>query len=137
MLKAMIDHIAHHILTLYALGASPEIIQKQYEINKSYQKPPEPVNQSVLQDMRDPAKFHSYLGKEDYYPDFLVHFQGEIDKKGYEQVVNEYLLKDDERSNDLLVRTYAGMLSFHMRLEAKRLRYPRISPSHDSSRIWH
>ena len=114
LLRNTTDHIAHHILTLYALGASSDVIQKQYERNKSYQRPPEPVDRSILENMHDPTKFHGYLGNEKYYHDFLVYFQGEIDKMGYERVINEYLLKDDERANDLLVRTYAGMHCIHL-----------------------
>ena len=37
------NHIAHHLLTVFALNASPEQIQKHYDDNKSYQRPPQPV----------------------------------------------------------------------------------------------
>ena len=109
-LMSSADHLAHHVLTLYALGASPAIIQRQYNDNKSYQRPPEPVDERVLEDLRDPRKFQQYLGKEKYYHDFLVHFQQAIDDKGYQAVINESLFQRDERADDLLVRMYAGFL---------------------------
>lgn len=104
----LVDHIAHHILTLYALGASPTQIQRQYDNNKSYQRAPPPVDDGVLEDLHDPVKFRRYLANERYYHDYLVYFQGEMDKKGYEDVLNEYVLKGDERADDMLVRMYAG-----------------------------
>ena len=105
-----IDHIAHHILTAYALGASPEVIQDQYERNTSYQRAPQPIDDNVVEDLYDPAKYRKYLKNQRYYHDYLVFFQKEIDKKGYEEVINEYVLKGDERADDMLVRMYSGEL---------------------------
>ena len=58
--------------------------------------------------MAEPAHFKKYVGDVQYYHDFLVFFQGEIDKKGWESVVQEYLFQGDERADDMLVRLYAG-----------------------------
>lgn len=33
------NHITHHLLTLFALNASPEELQKAYDANASYQRP--------------------------------------------------------------------------------------------------
>ena len=98
----------HHVLTLYALGATPEQIQSHYDSNKSYQRPPEPVDNLIVDHLYDVSQFHKYLGNGRYYHDFLIFFQREIDKKGYENVINEYLLKGDERADDMLSRLYAG-----------------------------
>lgn len=58
--------------------------------------------------MSDPDNFKKYLGKEQYHRDFLIFFEQEMDKKGWENVVNEYLFAGDERADDMLVRMYAG-----------------------------
>jgi hypothetical protein len=104
------NHIAHHLLTLFALNASPAEIQKGYDDNVSYQRPPEPLEQSIVEDMHKPDRFKVYLGKEKYYHDFLVFFQKEIETKSWQNVLNEYLFANDERSNDMLARLYAGFL---------------------------
>ena len=96
------------MLTLYALGASPSDLESQYRNNKSYQRPPPPVDETIVENLHDHRKFHEYLGNEEYYRDFLMFFQTEIDKKGHEAVINEYCLKGDERANDMLVRLHAG-----------------------------
>ena len=104
------NHIAHHLLTLFALKASPDEIQKGYDVNVSYQRPPEPLKDSIVDDMHKPERFKIYLGKENYYHDFLVFFQNEIEAKSWQNVLNEYLFANDERANDMLVRLYAGFL---------------------------
>ncbi|KAF1848138.1 uncharacterized protein K460DRAFT_276102 [Cucurbitaria berberidis CBS 394.84] len=104
------NHIAHHLLTLFALNASPAELQKGYDDNVSYQRPPEPLKDSIVDDMHDPERFKTYLGKEKYYHDFLVFFQNEMDAKGWHNVVNEYLFAGDERADDMLVRLFGGFL---------------------------
>jgi hypothetical protein len=76
----------------------------------SYQRPPEPLKESIVNDMHKPERFKTYLGKEKYYHDFLVFFQKEIDAKTWQNVLNEYLFANDERANDMLSRLYAGFL---------------------------
>lgn len=104
------NHIAHHLLTLFALGATPEEIQQGYDTNVSYQRPPEPLKDSIVDDMHEPDRFKTYLGKEKFYHDFLVYFQKEIERKTWQGVLNEYLFARDERADDLLARLYAGFL---------------------------
>jgi len=104
------NHIAHHLLTIFALGATPEELQRGYNINASYQRPPEPLRESDVKDMHQPERFKTYLGKENHYHDFLVFFQEEIGAKGWQNVLNEYLFAGDERADDMLVRLYAGFL---------------------------
>lgn len=60
--------------------------------------------------MHDSSQFKSYLGDETYYHDFLVFFQEEIERKGWQNVLNEYLFAEDERADDMLVRLFAGFL---------------------------
>lgn len=104
------NHIAHHLCTLYALGASPHAIQQQYDLNAEHQRPPEPIDAPIISELHDPARFKTYLGNERYYNDFLHFFKQEMDKKGWQAVLNEYLFSRDERADDMLVRMYAGML---------------------------
>jgi hypothetical protein len=85
------NHIVHHILSLYGLGAPASVIEKQFERNASYQCPPKPVTEEVVQNMADPEKFKEYLGQDTHYHDFLVFFQKELEAKGVDGVLNEYL----------------------------------------------
>lgn len=129
------NHIAHHLLTIYGLGASAADIETAYQKNAGYQRSLGAVEERVLEDMSKPELFQKYLGQEKYYQDFLVFFQNEMDKNGWEQVVNEYLFARDERADDLLGRMYGGMCltpsSSFIFSNAHRL-----SPSHHPFRVW-
>ncbi|KAL2010604.1 hypothetical protein VTN00DRAFT_6411 [Thermoascus crustaceus] len=104
------NHIVHHILTIYALGATPDIIKSAYERNQSYQRPVYPVDEHVVQEMSDKSKFKQYIYKEEHYTNFLVYFQREIDAKGVGAVLNEHLFAEDEHADGMLVRLFAGFL---------------------------
>ena len=60
------NHIVHHILTIFALGATPSEIHKAFEENNAWQRPHFPVEDKIVQDMSDKANFREYLGKEKY-----------------------------------------------------------------------
>ncbi|MCJ1369866.1 hypothetical protein MMC20_001078 [Loxospora ochrophaea] len=107
--KGFHNHIVHHILTAFALGASPESLQIHYDNNKNYQRPPEPLDPGVVKELHDPTLYMKYLGNERYYRDYVSFFKGEIDKKGYEEVINEYVLKGDERADDMLARMFSSI----------------------------
>jgi hypothetical protein len=53
-----------------------------------------------------------YLGKGKYYPDFLKFFQDEIEEKGWEKVLHEYVFKGDKRSEAIFERLFAGEYLF-------------------------
>lgn len=102
------DHIPHHILSIYALGATPEQIRAAYQGNIGYQRPVRPTDQEVVLSMRDKVKFKEYLGKEKHYPNYLAFFQQELDTKGTGDVLKEYVFAGDERAEDMLCRVFGG-----------------------------
>jgi hypothetical protein len=102
------NHIVHHILTLYGLGASAEIIEQRYKENTK-SKRPRLSSERAVEDLSKLENFKKCLGKGEYYHDFLLFWQSEFEKKGWENVLNEYMFSGDERGDDLLGRFYAGM----------------------------
>ncbi|KAK7747164.1 hypothetical protein SLS62_009106 [Diatrype stigma] len=105
------NHISHQILALYGAGAPPDSLERAYEGNKGYQRPTEPVHGNPAEEFRDWDAAKPHLGKEEHYADFLVFFQGEIDRLGgWENTLLEYMFKGDERSDDMLLRMFAGLL---------------------------
>ncbi|MCJ1234045.1 hypothetical protein MMC14_002003 [Varicellaria rhodocarpa] len=104
----IINHIVHHVCTIFALGAAPDAIRRHYDRNASYQRPPPPLEDHIVQGLYDPAKFLANLTEPSRYRDYLMFFQKEIAKKGYEDVLNEYVFKSDERANIMFARLYAG-----------------------------
>ncbi|GME36003.1 hypothetical protein GTA08_BOTSDO08348 [Neofusicoccum parvum] len=102
------NHIVHHLLTLYAIGASPSEIQKAYDVNKTYQLPAVTLDPTIVQGLGDTAVFAKHLGNGSHYRNYLAHFSAEIDGKGVAAVLSEYLFARDDRANDLLSRLFAG-----------------------------
>lgn len=102
------NHIAHQLLTLFALGATPEQLQRAYANNKGMQRPQFPVNTRNVQSMADRTDFKKYLGKEQYFHDYEIFFRKEIEAKGWQSVLNEHLFAGDEHSERLLTRMFAG-----------------------------
>ena len=86
------------------------MIEKQYKRNAQYQRPNVSVKERIVEDMTNPEHFQKYLGQEKYYRDFLMFWQNEMQVKGWENVLNEYMFAGSERADDLLMRMYAGMI---------------------------
>ena len=103
------NHTAHHLLSLYGLGAPADVIEQRYKENASYQRSQGQLDERVLEDLGNPENFKKYLNKEKYYKDFLTFWQNEFEKKGWENVLNEYVFAGDERADDLLGRFYGGL----------------------------
>ncbi|KAL1860327.1 hypothetical protein VTK73DRAFT_7380 [Phialemonium thermophilum] len=104
------NHIPHHLLALFGTGAPATAIQKAYDDNAGYQRPALSPHERVIQDLETWDHARKYLGKEQYYPDFLRFFQKEIERKGWENVLNEYLFKGDDIADELFARLFAGFL---------------------------
>lgn len=69
-----------------------------------------PVDEGVVQSLRDKAAFKECLGREKNYPNFLEFFQREIEAKGVERVLRDYVFAGDERAESMLARLFGGML---------------------------
>jgi hypothetical protein len=102
--------IVHHIMSLFGTGAPASALQKGYDGNKNYQRSPLPTHPRVAEDLRDWDHASKYLGKEQYYPDFLAFFQREITSQGWEAVMNTYVFAGTPAADDLFCRLFAGFL---------------------------
>ncbi|CZR69439.1 related to HypA-like protein [Phialocephala subalpina] len=104
------NHLAHHMLSLFAVGASPHVLQTLFDLNTSYQRKTETPDPQIVADMLDPKRFQTYLANERHYVEFLTFFEQEIDRKGWQSVLNQYVFKGDELADDMLVRMFEGYL---------------------------
>ncbi|OJI99511.1 hypothetical protein ASPVEDRAFT_126175 [Aspergillus versicolor CBS 583.65] len=101
------NHTVHHLLTLFALGATPDEIRDMYDLNIGYQSLVQYRSASVVVQMKDREFFKKCIGDLSYYDSFLRFFQDEIAQRGVPGVVNEYLFGNTEHSNDLLGRMHS------------------------------
>ncbi|KAL9114668.1 MAG: hypothetical protein Q9227_001346 [Pyrenula ochraceoflavens] len=108
------NHIAHHLLTIFALGATPAQLEKAYRNNAGYQRPQYPISPPVVSELHDPAKFRSYLGQEKHFHSFVEFYQQELDTKGWPQTLREHVFASPEtdggRAQELFTRLFAGFM---------------------------
>lgn len=105
------NHIVHHDITLWALGATPTQLESHHKRNTLYQRmPPKREESHVVEQMSDPEKFKTFLGDESYYLDFVDFFEREIERFGYAAVLQKYLVNEDEVGRDMLPRMYMGKI---------------------------
>lgn len=102
------NHVAHHILAVWALNATTENLTKGYEKNRQSQRPQPPVDEELLGKLGEPEEFVKNLGPRDNYHTWLKFFQQEIEKSSWQDVLEKYLFAGDERADTMLVRMYAG-----------------------------
>lgn len=113
LLKKMTDtiEIVHQVLALFGTGSGPEWMIKGYDHQHEYMRPPPAKHSSLADDLGDWTKAKAYLGQPEYYSDFLVFYEREIERLGgWEGCLKEHLFKGDERAEDLCVRLVAGAL---------------------------
>jgi hypothetical protein len=106
------NHIAHHLLTIYALGATPDELQAAFDKDKSGQRSRGSVKEQNVESMADPETFKKFLGKEQYFRDFEEFFTKEVEEKGWEKVLNEHLFARTEHADRILVRMFGGKLQW-------------------------
>ncbi|KAF9263179.1 hypothetical protein L218DRAFT_902653 [Marasmius fiardii PR-910] len=80
------NHITHHVLAVWAMGAHKDTIQMGYEKNEQMMRPrgtsPEPITQK---------NFNDHLGDHSYYDAYLQFFTEEVRTKGCGHTVEEYI----------------------------------------------
>ncbi|KAK2023934.1 hypothetical protein LX32DRAFT_627118 [Colletotrichum zoysiae] len=107
--KGYHNHMAHHLLTIYGTGGNSEALQNAFDIDSSFQAATVKPHTEVLQELQSNwSSAHKYLGNVNYYPDFLSFFQGEVEKKGWQQVVLDHLLGDTESAQELFSRSWSS-----------------------------
>ncbi|KAL4945005.1 hypothetical protein BDV06DRAFT_219813 [Aspergillus oleicola] len=104
------NHTVHHMLTLFALGATSDEIKAMYDLNIPYQALTQYRPSSVVVRMKDPVFFKRCIGDLSYYDSFLKFFQDDIAQRGVADVVNDFLFGNTDISNDILGRMHSGFL---------------------------
>lgn len=103
------NHIVHHLLTLFSLGATPEISEEMYKRDCAFQAVKPPYNDSIAKSLHDPAVYLKYVGQHMHYPEFLDFFEREIAQKGVQETVNRYVFAGDEIAEDMFGRLFQGI----------------------------
>ncbi len=68
-------HLAHQMLTLFALGATPADLLARYDQTAAYQPAPPPVDGQTVHELGDSVKFIEKLSNITYYSNCLTFVQ--------------------------------------------------------------
>ncbi|KAF3919114.1 hypothetical protein ABW21_db0206287 [Orbilia brochopaga] len=104
------NHIAHHLLAIYALGADPANLQFAFDTNVKLQQPIGDEKPPVLQEISQSKGWADYLGKADLYHTFLAFFQKSIDEVGWQETIARYLFSEQAATDGMPERLVAGFL---------------------------
>ncbi|KAK4070808.1 hypothetical protein Trihar35433_5275 [Trichoderma harzianum] len=104
------NHLAHHALTLFALGASPELIEKAYTANSGFQRIQPPLVEAVSDQLGDWAVFELSVANEHNYANFLHYFEKYAAKHCIEELVNRFLFRGDQFAEQVFARQFLGFV---------------------------
>ena len=135
------NHLAHHALTMFSLGAPSALVEQMYNLNRGYQRTEPAPDISTVESLSDATGFRNALGNEGNYGAFLHKFESEIMELGVEAILHKYLFApDEEAATDLFSRLFMGKFGFFrfIRLRAVTgflIRKRRLLASHYSFRV--
>ncbi|KAG0704109.1 hypothetical protein DFH29DRAFT_802401 [Suillus ampliporus] len=80
------NHVLHHLLAIWAMGASANIIWSAYETHCVYQRPAFESPSHITD-----HNFKEHLGDERFYAAYSDFFASELGKKGFARTFEEYI----------------------------------------------
>ncbi|KAH9940616.1 hypothetical protein B0H21DRAFT_574991 [Amylocystis lapponica] len=84
--KGFHNHVSHHLLAIYYLGARAPLLEAAYDAHVSYMRPAFESPESI-----DEQNFHEHLGDERFYNSYLEFFSSAVLEKGAEATIEEYV----------------------------------------------
>jgi len=110
--KRFHNHLSHHLLAAYYLGANPALLQAAYDYHAAYQRVA--YNSPAPIDIRN---WKDHLGDEDYYNSYLAFFSAELVKNGVKQTLETFIFSKDanwgnsgDKHPEMISRVLAGLL---------------------------
>jgi hypothetical protein len=105
------NHLVHNLLTRLALGATPEQLQVAFDDDLPTQRPMPPLDEEVVRNLSNEDYFCERITKIGHYTNFMRFFEQQIEAKGWQAVVNEYVFSRSRIAEALLPLMYDG--AFH------------------------
>jgi hypothetical protein len=102
------NHIVHSLLTILALGASPQELQDRYDDGVPIQRAIPDIENALLEKLTDAEIFYNSIGQISQYHTFLEFFKREIAAKGWKEVTQEYVFSRTKLADEMLARMYEG-----------------------------
>ncbi|CAO3588732.1 unnamed protein product [Absidia cylindrospora] len=105
------NHIAHNLIAIYTLGASPEELQDVFDKHVKIQKPLLALKlKDPIHALGDPKTFAAHMGDDTYYSDYLAFFDHEIKKNGVYATFQTYYCGNGIIGEQMRFQSLSGVL---------------------------
>ncbi|KAA1473981.1 hypothetical protein DENSPDRAFT_823618 [Dentipellis sp. KUC8613] len=84
------NHSTHHMFAIYALGATPELLDAAYATHMQYQKPLVRSPHSITE-----ANFLEHLDEDEYYEAYLAYFANYLDTHDIAETVDRFIFSPE------------------------------------------
>ncbi|TFY61421.1 hypothetical protein EVG20_g7066 [Dentipellis fragilis] len=84
------NHSTHHMFAIYALGATPELLDAAYATHVQYQKPLVRSPHSITD-----ANFLDHLDEDEYYEAYLAYFLNYLDTHNIAETVDRFIFSPE------------------------------------------
>ncbi|KAF1349189.1 hypothetical protein BDV97DRAFT_297171 [Delphinella strobiligena] len=102
------NHTVHSMLSVYALGGSPEDLQRAYDDDDPHQAPLSAIDNSVIESLSDPDVFLATMYQLDQYGNYLRFFEQQIKAKGWKAVMIEYVFSRTQAGEAMFAQLFEG-----------------------------
>lgn len=102
------NHMAHSILTHFAIGGNPSELQRAYDDGVTVQRAMPDLDMQVVNGLSDDANMSQVLGQLTQYTNVLRFFEQQIDLFGWRAVLHKYCFSRTNIADIILSRMYEG-----------------------------
>ncbi|KAE9364971.1 hypothetical protein N431DRAFT_563028 [Stipitochalara longipes BDJ] len=102
------NHMAHSILTTFALGGTPSELERAYNDGVTVQRRMPDLDNEVVKSLSDDGKMLTILGQLPQYTNALNFFEQQIDHFGWKAVLHKYCFSRTKLADIMLSRMYEG-----------------------------
>ncbi|KAK0823210.1 hypothetical protein LTR73_008681 [Friedmanniomyces endolithicus] len=106
----MHNNIAHHTLTILALGGTPRDLESHFQANSAYQRAQPSDAAGNVTELDDLKSWETAFGHEENYGIFLHFFEAQLESKPIEEVLDSYLFSDTYIARRIMVRMFMGFV---------------------------
>ncbi|KAJ5527926.1 hypothetical protein N7513_012085 [Penicillium frequentans] len=103
------NHVAHSVLTTFALGGGPTELQRAFDDGVDIQQPLPAANPEIIAQLSNAEVFCAHIGQLDHYVNFLAYFGKQIEAHGYRFVIQEYCFSDHEIGETMFAQLFEGL----------------------------
>ncbi|KAJ4369761.1 hypothetical protein N0V83_005525 [Neocucurbitaria cava] len=102
------NHLAHTILTTFALSGSPSELQRAYDDHVDIQRPMPELDTKVVKGLSEDKNMRAILGQPSHYTNALNFFRQQIESFGWRAVLHKFCFSRTPLADEVLSHMFEG-----------------------------